>query len=327
MYWKKPIEAVSRKDHQANKRKKRDQMVVAICLAIALFFWLLTKMSQVYTVVVPVRIVYDLPANKVLAVSAPGQATASLQANGWVLLRNSRLYNNLRFTMPVHNGPSTLISAQTIRTRLEASLHLTGISIAGVEYPTLSLQLDNKSSKTIPLSTVNLEAAPAKGFRIIKPLRLSTGQVRITGPSSVVDSLKEWPLENRRWTDCRQSFSDSVSLRAPSSAITFSISKVAVEVAVEPLTTKELFIPVKVINAAADSLRYFPRQVKVSCTVGISVYDSITADDFVLLVDLQDARLNNKQHTAPIIIATVPEGVEYVRLSNRSVEFLFISNK
>lgn len=327
MYWKKPMEAVSRKDHQANKRKKRDQMVVAICLAIALFFWLLTKMSQVYTVVVPVRIVYDLPANKVLAVSAPGQASASLQANGWALLRNSRLYKNLRFSMQVHSGPSTLISAQTIRARLEASLHLTGISIAGVEYPTLSLQLDNKSSKTIPLSTANLAAMPAKGFRVIKPVRLSAGQVRVTGPSSVVDSLKEWPLENRRWADCRQSFSDSVSLRAPASAITFSVSKVAVEIAVEPLTTKELFIPVKVINAAADSLRYFPRQVKASCTVGISVYDSITADDFVLLVDLQDARLNNKQHTAPIIIATVPEGVEHVRLSNRSVEFLFISNK
>lgn len=302
-------------------------MVVAVCLAIALFFWLMTKMSQVYTVVVPVRIVYDLPANKVLSVSAPARASATLQANGWTLLRNGRLYNNLQFSMPVHTGPSTLISSQTIRTRLETSLHHSGISIAAVEYPTLSLQLDNKSSKVIPLSISNLVAAPAKGFRIIKPIELTPRHVRITGPSSVVDSLEEWPLENRRWSECKESFSDSVSLRAPLSTVSFSVNRVAVDVKVEALTTKELFIPVTIINAAADSLRYFPRQVKASCTVGISVYDSITVDDFVLLVDLQDAKMNNRQHTAPIIIATVPEGVEHVRLSNRSVEFLFISNQ
>ena len=300
-------------------------MVMAICLAIALVFWLLTKMSQVYTVVIPVHIAYDLPADKVLAVSAPGQATATLQGNGWALLRNNRLYSNLRFSMPVNTGASTLISSQTIHTRLEASLHHSGISITGLEYPTLSLQLDNKSSKIIPLSTANLTAAPAKGFRIIKPMLLSPAQVRVTGPSSVVDSLKEWPLESRHWSDCRQSFVDSVGLRTSPATLSFSVSKVAVEVGAEPLTTKELFIPVKIINAAADSLRYFPRQVKVSCTLGVSVYDSITADDFVLLADLRDAQLNNSQHTAPIIIARVPEGVEHVRLSNRSVEFLFIS--
>lgn len=302
-------------------------MVMAICLAIALFFWLLTKMSQSYTILTTVRITYELPAGKVLTVSAPRQASATLKANGWTLLRKKRLYNNLRYSIQLQAGSSVLISPNIIRSRLEASLQNSGINIVAVEYPTISLQLDNKSSKLVPLSTADLMAEPAKGFRVIKPILLSASHVRVTGPSSIVDSITDWPLLPQRWSNCKQSVADSVSLRPPPPALSLSFSKVGVEILAEPLTTKELFIPVKIINAAADSLRFFPRQVKVYCTMGISIYNTVLADDFELVVDLHDAQMNNRQHTAPIIIAKVPEGVEHVRLSNRSVEFLFISNK
>ena len=93
---------------------------------------------------------------------------------------------------------------------------------------------------------------------------------------------------------------------------------------VEAYTEKSLFVPVELKNAPSDSLKVFPDKIKVSFVVGLSQYDSVHYTDFHLVADLKSISLEKGNNAVPVNLTAMPESVNNVVLSRKSVEFFIV---
>ena len=74
-------------------------------------------------------------------------------------------------------------------------------------------------------------------------------------------------------------------------------------------------------------MRVFPQLIRLTCVVGLSRFDSISAEDFEIAVQIPDAAKNASGlpgHTAVLELSKKPDFVERVRFSPQSVEFFFL---
>ena len=151
--------------------------------------------------------------------------------------------------------------------------------------------------------------------------------VLISGPETSVGNINEWPTKLIELDQLDKDQKIPLPLEEPlSKSITIEPPVTQLEVQVEQLTEKNFFVPVIVKNGS-DSIKIFPENIKISCIVGLSLYDQIGPEDFVLEVDMSGISPKEENNTLPVLMSQQPEEVKGVHLSYQSVEFFFVENK
>lgn len=118
---------------------------------------------------------------------------------------------------------------------------------------------------------------------------------------------------------------DTITLKAgiePAPGVIFGTDQVGITVISEQYTEKTLEIPVTGVNFPHDTqLRSFPRSISVSAWVRMSDYESISAQDFRVVVDYNEISGQNSPH-ATLHIFSQPANVRNVRVQPRVVDYL-----
>ena len=93
----------------------------------------------------------------------------------------------------------------------------------------------------------------------------------------------------------------------------------------EKYTEKEIKIPVVVINKPDNvNIKLFPSEVKVTCLVGLSEFEDLTANDFKAVVDFNNA--NGDTKNLNVKIEQKSSFIQLVRFTPESVEYLIETN-
>ena len=99
-------------------------------------------------------------------------------------------------------------------------------------------------------------------------------------------------------------------------------ASVKTKVYVDQITEKTVQVPVQFVNFPATKiLRTFPSKVNITFQVGASKYNSITADNFVLVVSYDEV-VDNVTGKYRLRLKSVPAGASYVRISPQEIDFL-----
>jgi hypothetical protein len=98
-----------------------------------------------------------------------------------------------------------------------------------------------------------------------------------------------------------------------------------VNVPVEQVTEKTLFVKIQVKNADRE-YRLFPSQVRLTCNVGLSHFNSLNSADFRAEVDLSDAAIQ-AGNTVPVMVNLQPTIVSNVRFVPKVVEYYAIKKE
>ena len=69
-------------------------------------------------------------------------------------------------------------------------------------------------------------------------------------------------------------------------------------------------------------MKFFPSRVNVSFLVGLSKYESIDVDDFLIQFDYEELK-NLKKSLTPIRIVSSPDYVSNLSLSPTETDFIF----
>lgn len=305
---------------------REDRTLMMICVGISFFFWLLVKLSQVYETGTVVNVLYAIPPGKAFVHAPPSYAEAGLKGTGWQLIRtySRRKHLSVRYLISADNN--TTITGDLLKADISKQLAYSGVNITYVRYTPVSMLLEANDMKVVPIS-FKQQMHLAKEYHFTKPVALIPDSVAITGPASLLKKIRVWPTELVQIDELKASVTLNVKLSKARPELRLATQSVKAIVSVEQMTTKELFLPVTIKNAPSDSLRFFPDRIKATCVIGISAYDKLDASDFSLVVDLAQVQLGKGNNTAPIIIETMPEGIEHIQLSKKSVEFLIIAGK
>ncbi len=302
----------------------KDRAILMICIGIALFFWLLVKLSQNYRMTKEVYITVRTPVSKALANVPPGNLAVQLQGTGWQLLGEHLAGKQIRLTYDAADTDQISISSGQLRQDIQKKLSSATLRIIDVNYDQILIQLEEEVHKKIPV-VLHAHLGFAPEYQLKEPISLQPDSILISGPTTLIGSIFAWPTDSLILPDLKHSTRLELALQQPPKGILLEASKVKAFIEVEAYTSKALFIPLSIINAP-DSVRVFPDKIKLECTVGLSFYEEVDVKDFKLEVDIGGARLREGKTTVPIVLKRSPDFVRNIHFTPQAVEFFIFQD-
>ncbi|MEM1122858.1 MAG: hypothetical protein AAGJ18_20605 [Bacteroidota bacterium] len=305
---------------------RTDRGILLISMGISLLFWLLVKLSQEHKSNREIALTYTLPEGMTFINIPPDQINVTLTGRGWDLMYDffGQHTNPIRFLLT--ESPVQTIATNQLKSKLTDYFTSTNISIEDMSFDYISIQLGEKAQKKVPI-TLSQQLTFAPNHQLKGAIQLSPDSITLHGPQSLLDEYTAWPTTPLVATDLNNSLEQSLPLEPNNQPqIAISTDIIDVLIPVEQFTEKSIFLPVQIKNAP-DSLKVFPSVVKTSFVVGLSQYDTISAKDFQLEVDLKNIPINQTNNTAPILLTKRPTVVKNIRFSPKSVQFLFIKEE
>ena len=146
----------------------------------------------------------------------------------------------------------------------------------------------------------------------------------VVGPHELVQKLDNLETELVTLKDVKKHISHKVKLVLPENQknLKFSVKTVELIANVEKFTEGTVKIPVDVINLPDSlSIKYFPKEVKVSYYTSLGNFNSISANDFKVICDFK--KVENQSSLIPEIVK-FPENVKRIKLSQQHIEFIIL---
>lgn len=315
------------------EKLKNDKQVIVFlaCLLIATSLWFLNALSKEYTTIVSYPIKYiNPPKNQFLANKPPEKFDLKVDAYGFTLLRHKLSLSfspiilnltNITRNLESNSGRYTINSSGLIRRISDQVSNEINISEIQPEY--FEIKFDSLKRKMVPVNfNITTEFKPE--FNLKKPITSIPNKVTITGPSSVLDTIKVIRTKSKSFTKIDADINKEVELDEPE-GVSVTPKKVELKIEVEKFTEKELSIPVKVLNQPEDkSVKIFPSEIKILFTVGLSEFEKINTSDFSAIVDYNSIEPGSDY--LEVTIDKKPPLNQLIRYSPEKVEFLVESN-
>ncbi len=252
----------------------------------------------------------------------PADVRARLSGRGWELMFDYLMHRDITLAYTLTDQAEFSLYAGQLRRDIQQTLAFGGIQVADINYDGINLELDLRAVRTVPI-VLQDSLRFASGYHLKTRPVLSPDSVELTGPASKLNTIEYWATELFQSENIKSDFSKVVALRPPPPEITLSVRQTTVEVVAEQFTEKSIFVPLQVRHAP-DSLKIFPEMVKLTCTVGLSMYKSLKASDFGLEIDLAQVALNEGKNTVPIRLVRQPEGAMHIQFTPKSAAFFIL---
>lgn len=309
------------------KVEHRDRRVLAICIFVALVFWLILNLSRTYSINKEVSITYQLPEDRLLT-NAPAQmADLAISGQGWNLLWESLTTPVIEIVLNVEDESDGYISKGDIARLIEQQLASSQLTVEQLNFLPVQLETEAKANKKVPLKC-EVDFGFTEGFRPVGSPLLVPDSVTVYGLPADLEEIYFWTTDTLRATEISGDISLVAKLRTSSlPRVSLSESTVAFTQNVETFTEKSLYVPVTVRNApVSDSFKIFPNQVRLKVAVLQSDFRNIVADSFLLVADLEGMRAENQRNSIPLVLERKPTSAISVQYTPRAAEYFLIKN-
>ncbi len=287
-----------------------ERAVLMACIGIALFFWVLNRLSNSFNKTTPIKLEYVVPFGKTLSFVPPQYAQVTWKGTGWDMLTG----REQRISIQLNNDSSQNFSIKSL-----IAPHF-GNDIIAVSPEQITVSIENAKTVSVRVEAVT-QISFVKGFDLADSIELTPSVIAVEGPQSLIDRLISIQTDTLRFFKFKDSVITKIKLQAPP-LFKLNTTEIVAKIRAEQFTEKSLFIPILVKNAP-QNLRFFPNKIKLDCTVALSHYASLDADKFVAEVDLKHIDFKTKNNTVTIVLAQQPTWVRNIKFSPKSVEFYF----
>jgi len=248
----------------------RERIVVfVVAMILAFCLWLMVNLSLVYNLNIDLPIKLGaVPTEQALAEDLPEEATVSVTGEGWKLIN---LYNN---------PPSINIDVSDTEVNLFDQVQqqmnaFSGISIQKVQPLILTVDLEKRISKTVPIrSRINISFE--KQYNFVGKPTLRPDSVTIDGAASLIKGISSWPTDSVQLSDVSKNLSRAISLKSPGELITLSHDEVQYSATVSQYTEGEAKVDIVTRNLSQGRLvSYSPSEITVKYDVPIDEYTEV----------------------------------------------------
>ncbi len=313
---------------RSDEKKRKQLMVFLFFLLLSAFFWLLIKLSDVYTVsyVYSVRLT-EVPTDQFIRNPESNTLRFAVESSGYNILRINVFKNSRRkIDIPLNEvvyrqikDKTYAISTTQLRESLSQKLKLneTELSFSVNE---LYFEMEKLASKRIPVS-VDSKLEFREEFGLYDTIVYSPKTIEVFGPADLLDSIQSVKTSLLKEEDVYKSFTKRLKPVLPHESLKTSTKEIEVKVDVARFTEAQFVVPVHISEDL--NLKLFPEVVSINFSVAMRDYASIKPEQFFVEVD--ESQISQRPQYLSLLLATMPEKVKVIRLIPQKVEYLIIS--
>ncbi|MBC8320650.1 MAG: hypothetical protein H8E34_08000 [Bacteroidetes bacterium] len=308
---------------------RSNRLIFLICILIATLFWLLIKLSDVYSVNYDFRVTYNnAPPDSRLTKVIDSTLNLNLTARGFAILKMS-LFDDMEnlninldsYTIENKGGIRYSISTQELTKKLA---EIIGVSEKDIKFSkaTLTFDMEKTSEKLVqvlPDYTINF----MNQYDLYNDVRTDPNVIMVYGSQNILDTLSTIHTKKLILENVMTDMVKKVEITNPDPALlSFEEYEVSLHFKVEKFTESEITIPIN-LNNLEYKIKTFPSQVKVYYRVAQIDFNEVKAHQFNIhpVINNIDIMQANK---LPLKLSKQPDFVRNVRIVPSDVEFLII---
>ena len=311
------------------RQRWKEALIFFSFVLLSFGFWLLQSLQQEYEIEINIPVRYkNIPPDISFTETPPQEVVARVKDKGSVLLNYSfgRSFAPIEANMKnqAEKSGSLSIAKKTIQSDIQKQL-LATTTLMGFEPQLIEAAYSKRIKKEIPAvfeGTVQTKA----GFKVSGDISITPRNISVYASDVVLDTLKEIKTVYTEIKKGSKTVTRTVQLEKIDGA-TLEPTSVTVTVPIEEYTEKTLEIPVICTNLPRRyTLRTFPSVVKVSCSVPLSRFKDVSADDFEIRISFTDLE-QNASGTLPLQLNKKPSWVDVATISPDRIEFILEQTK
>lgn len=314
-------------NERTGARKKA--LIFAFFLTISIVIWLLKALEKNYTTQIDYPVRYrNFPDDKTLIGELPDHLKLNVYAHGYVLLQHkiSSRYIPLvisvnSFTLkPMRERDSGFFFLETrfLKDYIDKQLS-SEFEILEVRPDTLVFPFAEVVEKRLPVEP-NFDFQLEQQMILKQSPVIQPDSIMVTGPDYIMDTMQNIYTKDKDLGIISGDKEIDIGLQSVKHT-TLSPERVNVKIEVERFTEKTLSVPITV-TAAPDTLNVitFPRQIALTCQVGLSNYERIQPGMFTATVNYAD--IEEGQTRLEVKLIKRPEFVRSIKYNPKTVEYL-----
>jgi len=305
-------------------------LIYSFFLLLSVIFWFITALSKDYITEIsyPIRYI-KMPEDKVLVSDMPDKLFLSVNTQGYTLLKHklkSRLspipfdVNSFRLNrIPGSDSNTFYILTSYAENRIQSQLS-SDIELLDISPDSLIFKFAGEVNRQLPVRP-RYEITFDQQFMQVGNVELDPDSIIVSGPETILDTMTEVSTELEILRNVNKSIEFSASIPEVNK-LEYNKDKVKISIPVEKYTEASVSIPVKYMNLP-DSLemKLFPREIRLTCKVGLSDYDNVAEHSFTAMVDYLEIE-KNLGSKLQVELTTIPEYVQSVNFHPKSVEYI-----
>lgn len=312
-----------------HKRQWKEALIFLCFVLLAGAFWMLQSLQQEYEIDVDIPVEYrNIPSDIAFNDTLPEIIKLKVKDKGSVLLNYSfgRQFIPIEINLKslAHKDGHITLSKKELENDLKKQL-LATTTLIGFEPSVIDLKYGKQSEKEVPV-VFNGNIQTKAGYKIVGEPTFIPTMVKVYAPKSVLDTLKEVKTSFLSAKTASKTIKQNVTLQKIKNA-KISPSQVAFSIPIEECTEKTLDVPVICPDIPETyTLRTFPASVKVSCSVPLSYFKTLSANQFSISIPFEEFE-QNLSGTMIIKLDTKPDYVDNIVLTPSKIEFIIEQSK
>ncbi len=292
----------------------------------AAILWFLFRYNNIYEEYTDITINWtNIPADVKLDDSARSiQVPVKIKASGFELLwlKYSKVNTSISFKdYTVEKDGVFLFEPREARNHIDRSLG-NGINVIEMDGAVMSLDYERFTSKMVPILQ-NFELKFGGNYQQVGERGFDVDSVKITGNDAVVDQMTRLSIDREDIIVNDSIVKTTIDLGQLYPNLKMEPSNVVYTVEAAQMTEGSFKIPVTVVNKDQDlTIQLIPDIVTVVYSSRLLDYDSITKDDFKVMVDVRDLKAGETTVAPNLIVDS--EKINEARVQPQSVQILVI---
>ena len=301
----------------------KEFLIFLFFLALSGAFWLLLALNDTYEKEIrfPIRIV-NIPKNVVLTSEMDDTIRVVVRDKGYTLC--TYLYGDVikRIDLPFSSYVKKKGYGMVTTTELSKLVYqeiYSSSKIQSVKPDKIEYYYNYGMHKRMSVRLFGV-IVPEASYYLAK-VEFTPNVVDVYGSQKVLDSLQYIYTERLSIRNLKDTIVRDLELRSMK-GLKCVPSKVRISIYPDVLTEESVEVPITALNMPEGKvLRTFPARVKVSFTVGASLFRTVTPDKFRVVVDYNELQADPSEKCT-LKIASVPHGIRNARTEIQQVDYL-----
>ena len=292
-------------------------------VAISFLFWVMTKLSNTYTATVTLPVSFEgVPEYIVLQQEANTPLELTLTTSGFQLLWYRFTAPQMRLVLRTEvfdtaKKKTTLLLRSynnTLQEQIGGSSAL--VNLQPSRYPLSYDVLERKKVAVLQKALVF-----EKGYSLSAPLEITPDSIEIAGPAALLDTIVGIAYQWKEIPKLNADFEVNLRLVAPDE-VNLARQLVVLKGRVSRFTEKSFTVPIVTrFEDETTSIKLFPRQLEVICSLPLEEAAQITAEQFLFEVAYNDS-LHSDTSTLAVKMIKYPSQAKNIRWQPKTVQYL-----
>jgi len=292
---------------------------ILLASLLSIILWVFVSFSNDYTTSLRVPIEFtNVKEGNALLTQSNSDISLTIKGQGWSL---AQIAFGPEIQYRISTNENLGIQKFDVRDAISENTWLSSsIQVVLISPLEISYSIERLNYKVVPI-VADIAIEISEGYGLVSNIKLTPDSVKISGPKSLVKSIKEISTENYQFENIDENISEQLKLKSIKH-LSLENDLINMEYEIQKISDKTFKdIPIKVVNVPnLRELDLFPPNIDVTLRGGLQNLGIQNVDGISAVVDFNDAFRDTLGFVKPKI--TIPEFTTLINAKPNTLKYI-----